>query len=395
MAKAKQNKKVNSEVKNLDKTLRETADKFAEKMKTWGESMRGKFRPFHWMSKMIWAFILISFGIIFLMNNFGILEWSIWINLIGILWKLWPLAIIMLGLRIIFGKSQLAEFILSMVWAGVWTVIVLFLLADAGVPALEWVHDYVPQSGTSFLELGEKSYVASTDEEIEQISIDIKLGYGEFSVDDSNLRESTAVIEANYYSALGSPVFESGVNRKQLDISFDTNDKYELGRIPDEPEEYDISINPMVEENSIPVMFALDIGAGAGVLKFKKSELVDFKLNIGAGEVDLNFYGDASIDGASFNIGAGFLKLRNTVPMSGNVEIGVGAGEVRALFGENQKLIVHYELGAGVLKVGNKEVVGFGNGTVIMGEGDDVIEIAVKIGVGKVTIDNAASGPVF
>jgi hypothetical protein len=45
--------------------------------------------------------ILIGLGIIFLLNNFGILPWDIWTNL----WKFWPVIIILIGIEFIVGQS--------------------------------------------------------------------------------------------------------------------------------------------------------------------------------------------------------------------------------------------------------------------------------------------------
>ncbi len=46
-------------------------------------------------------FFLIGLGVIFLLNNLGILPWGIWINL----WKFWPLLLILIGIEIVLGQS--------------------------------------------------------------------------------------------------------------------------------------------------------------------------------------------------------------------------------------------------------------------------------------------------
>lgn len=63
--------------------------------------------------------IIIFLGLIFLLNNFGILSWNIWNEL----WKFWPVLIILLGLKVLMGKSAIARII--------FTLLVLFLLAGA------------------------------------------------------------------------------------------------------------------------------------------------------------------------------------------------------------------------------------------------------------------------
>jgi hypothetical protein len=83
------------------------------------------------------AITLIILGIIFLLNNFGVLPWSIWRDL----WRIWPLFLIFWGFQLIFANSKTASFIL-------WTVIILisfyfFLSIAASTNPL--IKNYLPQ----------------------------------------------------------------------------------------------------------------------------------------------------------------------------------------------------------------------------------------------------------
>jgi hypothetical protein len=46
------------------------------------------------------AFLLILFGVFFLLSNFGVLSWSVW----EIIARFWPSVLILMGLEIILGK---------------------------------------------------------------------------------------------------------------------------------------------------------------------------------------------------------------------------------------------------------------------------------------------------
>ncbi|HEY4694393.1 MAG TPA: DUF5668 domain-containing protein [Candidatus Nanoarchaeia archaeon] len=48
------------------------------------------------------ALLLITLGIIFLLNNFGLLPWELWSHL----WKFWPILLILFGLEIIIGRHS-------------------------------------------------------------------------------------------------------------------------------------------------------------------------------------------------------------------------------------------------------------------------------------------------
>ncbi len=47
------------------------------------------------------AGFLILLGIVFLLNNFGILSWDLWQNL----WKFWPILLVLFGVEIILGRN--------------------------------------------------------------------------------------------------------------------------------------------------------------------------------------------------------------------------------------------------------------------------------------------------
>lgn len=54
------------------------------------------------------AILLILIGLIFLLNNFGVLSWSVW----GIIWKVWPLFLILVGLEMLVGKHFIGKAIM-------------------------------------------------------------------------------------------------------------------------------------------------------------------------------------------------------------------------------------------------------------------------------------------
>lgn len=71
------------------------------------------------------ALILIFLGVVFLLNNFGILPWSAWNSL----WKLWPLIFIFMGLEAIFDHSEPMRVVL---FIGALVVLIYLILALTG-----------------------------------------------------------------------------------------------------------------------------------------------------------------------------------------------------------------------------------------------------------------------
>lgn len=50
----------------------------------------------------ITAVFLILLGVIFLLNNFGVLSWNLWQNV----WKFWPVLLILFGVEIVLGRAS-------------------------------------------------------------------------------------------------------------------------------------------------------------------------------------------------------------------------------------------------------------------------------------------------
>lgn len=62
-------------------------------------------------SKALLAVIIIFLGITFLLNNLTILPWGSW----ELIWKFWPVVLILAGLQISFGRFWFADFIITII----------------------------------------------------------------------------------------------------------------------------------------------------------------------------------------------------------------------------------------------------------------------------------------
>lgn len=70
---------------------------------------------------------LIAVGTILLLHNLNIFPWTIWLELL----KLWPLVLILIGLKLILKDSKNKTFILQIVLISIITVSVLLVLTQA------------------------------------------------------------------------------------------------------------------------------------------------------------------------------------------------------------------------------------------------------------------------
>jgi ABC-type polysaccharide/polyol phosphate export permease len=69
------------------------------------------------------AILLICLGIIFLLNNLGILPWTIWLSL----WRLWPVLLILAGLQAVFRGSKVADWLIYL-FGLILAVVVVYLV---------------------------------------------------------------------------------------------------------------------------------------------------------------------------------------------------------------------------------------------------------------------------
>jgi hypothetical protein len=88
-----------------------------------------------WFGRIIGATILISLGIIFLLNTTGILPWAFWGNFWSIAWRLWPFFLIFAGIQIIIGKHKVFNLVSGIIFALLLAAIALISVL-ASIPSL-------------------------------------------------------------------------------------------------------------------------------------------------------------------------------------------------------------------------------------------------------------------
>jgi hypothetical protein len=60
---------------------------------------------------IVWAMFLLFAGVIFLLNTTGLLSWNIW----SVLWRYWPIFLVLGGIRLILGNSKIAKIIIGII----------------------------------------------------------------------------------------------------------------------------------------------------------------------------------------------------------------------------------------------------------------------------------------
>lgn len=87
------------------------------------------------VDRLFSAFWFIGSGVVLLLNSLGILPWSIWISMLIILSKWWPLFIIGTGISIILEGSKVGKIVSNLIWLV--GILVLFISAVRANPDLD------------------------------------------------------------------------------------------------------------------------------------------------------------------------------------------------------------------------------------------------------------------
>ena len=77
----------------------------------------------------LWGLILVALGVIFLLQNLGVLGWGVW----GTLWRFWPVILLLIGLNIIL-RGQSPWLVLGITVVVLIGVIVAAVLVERSRP---------------------------------------------------------------------------------------------------------------------------------------------------------------------------------------------------------------------------------------------------------------------
>ena len=128
----------------------------------------------HYRGGLVWPVILIGAGVIFLLNNLGVLSWGIWETL----WRLWPVLLIAIGLDILIGRRSILGSLLVVLLL----VAALVAAVSLGVPRLTTKAEVERTENISHALQGASS-------------ADVEISFGTGSLQVGALAESNSLVE--------------------------------------------------------------------------------------------------------------------------------------------------------------------------------------------------------
>lgn len=237
--------------------------------------------------------ILIAIGIMLLLGNLNLYRFD-WEFIL----KLWPIILILFGLKFIFGEKGAGWF--SIITVGV-LIVFLFVIDALGLNNSSFLNQ--PTTKTQVLS---EEYNSTT----EQTSLSLNLGAGNFNIADV----TDKLITANSETTLGEYVIsktDSG-NKSDLSLKLNTKRKFWLGSFRN-------TNNLNISLNANPV-WTIDTNAGASSIDFdlSKYKISNANFNLGASSTYVKF-GNLSPDIKS-TFDAGASKIVIDVPKDSGCE---------------------------------------------------------------------------
>ncbi len=300
---------------------------------------------------LFWPIILIGAGVIFLLANLGIIPSNPW----PLIWNLWPVILIVIGLDILFGRRSLLG---GLVGAALGLVVIagliFLLIAQPNLPGLNFT------LGNAQLQT---RHVEAPLDGIQTANVTLDYGSGSYRL--YALSDSDKLIDGDvsYYGSLNFDVNASD-NRANVRIDSHLSGVFFGFMTPDE--KWDIGLNTQPA-------YDLDLNYGSG-----------------GGNADLS---QLKLSGGQIDGGSGHVDVR--LPATGKFTLRADGGSGGLTFRVSGKIAlrVEYEHGSGGINPGSRLQLVSGDRnrdgvyeTENFGSASDAITLIVNGGSGSIDI---------
>jgi Domain of unknown function (DUF5668)/N-terminal domain of toast_rack, DUF2154 len=248
--------------------------------------------------------ILISAGIVLLLNNLDILPWGVW----GDLWRLWPLALIAVGLDLIIGRRRPLASLL---------IILLVLVAGGGLILY-----------TGFATRGDlTTYNMDVPVgSVKSATVEIDFGMGELEVRGGANIASLASGRFEYYANRQPPSADVEVSGERANLVIQAADEhgFNFGWFgPSRAPMWSVYLNPR-----LPLSLKADLGVGNSTLDLESVTLTKLDVNSGTGNTTIILPIPTGNLAASIDGGVGNLVLHIPDAAEARVSVDTGVGNV-------------------------------------------------------------------
>lgn len=255
---------------------------------------------------LFWPLILIGVGVVWLLTNMGVLS----LAGISVLFRLWPLILIVIGLDLLFGRRSPA--VGGLIGLGAVALIVVLMLVG---PSLGWAQDVEAQTASYEEPLGD----------VESAQVNLNLAIGELNV--TPLVDSDNLFEANI-NYVGEVVFETeGQTDRVINLRQQDNVNLGFGFFnflfnPDQKLKWDVQLDP-----TVPLDLTVNTGTGGSILNLGDfDQLTGLRLNTGTGGIDVTLPNTVQSYRVEVDTGTGGGSIRIEEGAAVDMRVGAGTG---------------------------------------------------------------------
>jgi hypothetical protein len=293
----------------------------------------------------VWPVILIGAGIVFLLNNLGLVSWNVWETLV----QLWPVVLIAVGLDILVGR----RFPLGSLLLGLVLVIVLLLAVQGTIPSTVTA---------SALTVDHTETISEDLKGSNQASVEIAFGAGNFNLAALS-GGSPQLIEGSVDLSRNETLTKDyRANNGVAKYVLKSQGSWSMGPevLGGSDKNWDLSLN-----RDVPLDLRVSTGAGKSTLDLTGLNLRRVDLNAGVGQVTVK------------------LPALGKYPVS----IDGGVGQVVILIPQGLAARVRTEGGlGGVSTEGNFRKNGDTYTTGSYGTAENQADVQVKNGIGQIVL---------
>ncbi|WKZ30516.1 MAG: LiaF-related protein [Candidatus Dojkabacteria bacterium] len=264
-----------------------------------------------------WAILLIVGGIILLLNNVGLLPWSVW----GTLWRFWPVLLVLWGVQLIVGKSWIGKIITFIITLGALCIVAGFAVLIHDTELRNRVNQQFPslqlgklESFKTEKEIINEQILRSEFSNIERHKVSMTFNEGRYRVTD-NLGGEWITIGG----AVQKPRVDFSLHAEEKDSTLTTNVALKTKNFfLIAPEESDLSINLPTPE--IATDLSVSMTSGNGVMELQDLNLKRLSFDMTSGHADIRL-SDKAIPQESFVIDMTAGNVTLYVPASVGIRV--------------------------------------------------------------------------
>lgn len=295
---------------------------------------------------LFWPIILIGVGVLFLLDNAGVLVNSPW----AVIWNLWPLLLIAGGVFILLGRGGAMQSGLLSGLLGLAFVIIVLVFSLIDIPGMN---------------LGGERHTEHIEHTLGQFqSAELVFDFGSGSYDVSALNDSNNLIE-------GDLTYQG-----TLDFHVD-----------------DLGDRARVTLDKSGITFSFGIGGGdEWDVALNRNVTYDVNLDLGSGGANLDF-GQLKLSGGEVDVGSGGSVIN--LPASGRYTLRIdgGSGGTTIRVPSDAGLRIEYDRGSGGLFANSTRLTVSGSGDFTTETPDfaaaaDSITLVIDGGSGSITIED-------